>query len=272
MGSDRRDCKTATHGGLPMIRHQLFDRMLPALGVSAIVLVGQSCGAFAQETPLEPVRGIIEAETVVVISSELTARLAKLPYDRGDEFKEGAVLVAFDCRRYQADLRAARAELKVHQITAEQDRRLLRRGAAGRSEKAISEAKLEQAKATVESLEVRLDQCKILAPFHGRVADRDVEVHELPQANTELLKIVKEGILQIDLIVPSRWLTWLAVGQSFTFKIDETGTSHEAKIIRLGAVVDPISRTTKIRGRMIDFAPSVRPGMSGHAILTPPNG
>jgi RND family efflux transporter MFP subunit len=195
----------------------------------------------------------------------------QMPFKPGQRFTRGDVLVAFDCRRYEADLRAAQAEATANDITVVQNRQLLQRGAVGRSELAISEAKLDQSKAAVESLKVRLDQCKIIAPFDGTVAERHVDVYELPQANSPLMKIVKVGSLEVDLIVPSRWLTWLGIGRRFMFAIDETNTSHEAEIVRLGALVDPISRTTKVMGRLIDVPSVVRPGMSGQTTLVAPS-
>lgn len=217
-----------------------------------------------------PVRGIVRAQSEIVISSELVARIAKLPFRTGDAFKKGDVLVAFDCRRYEADLKSAEAEARAQQLTYKQNKQLVSRGAAGRNDLAISEAKYEQAKAAVESLKVRLDQCRILAPFNGRVAERHVDVHELPAANSPLLKIVNDGSLDVDLIVPSQWLTWLRVGQTFNFVVDETKTRHVARIVRLGAIVDPISRTAKITGRFSVPSPIVRPGMSGRTTLSPP--
>lgn len=217
----------------------------------------------------QAVRGIVRAQSEIVISSELVARISKLPFRTGDAFRKGDILVAFDCRRYEADLKSSEAEARAQNLTYVQNKQLVSRGAAGRNDLAISEAKYEQAMAAVESLKVRLDQCRIVAPFNGRVAERHVDVHELPTANAPLLKIVKDGALDIDLIVPSQWLTWLRVGQPFSFEVDETRTRHEARIVRLGAIVDPISRTAKITGRFARPTPTVRPGMSGVTTLSP---
>ncbi len=235
--------------------------------VIALVCLGSQPGVTAAigEGDGDAVRGIIRAEVTATISSELVAQIVALPVKSGEAFKRGATLVEFNCSRYEADMRAARAEVQASDITVKQNRQLLRRGAGGSNDLAISEAKLAQSQAALDALAVQLTQCVIKAPFDGRVAERFVDVFELPGANKPLLKIVKDGNLEIDLIVPSNWVVWLETGKRFEFAIDETGTAHEAEVARIGALVDPISRTIRVTARLLSHDHLVRPGMSGSA-------
>ena len=68
----------------------------------------------------------------------------------------------------------------------------------------------------------------------------------MPQANSPLLRIVKDGQLEIDLIVPSHWSVVAKSGFEFSFKVEETGTTHRARLLYPAAVVDPVSRTMKL--------------------------
>lgn len=233
------------------------------------MLVLTSTPAFADKA-LQPVRGVVRAEVAATISTELVARIKQLPFKTGQSFSVGDKLAVLDCRRYEADLRAAEAEASASKVTADQNRQLLRHRAGGANDLAIAEAKLAQARAVAESLKVRISQCVIHAPFNGRVSDRFVDVFESPQSNSPLLSIVKDGNLEIDLIVPSNWATWLRPGHDFSFEIDETETVHSAKVLFLGAIVDPISRTMKVSAQLVDHTLAVRPGMSGSAFFETP--
>ncbi len=218
------------------------------------------------------IRGIVRAEAEAKIASELVAHIKSLPFKAGQSFNADDIIVEFDCRRYKADLRAAEAEVESAQVTFDSNTKLIKRRAVGTDELAISEAKLNQAKAAAEAMKVRTDQCTIKAPFDGRVVERFIQEHEMPEANAPLISIVKEGNLELDLIVPSSWLLWLKNGQEFQFKVDVTQTTHKAKVVYVGAVVDPISRTATISAKLEGPAPAVRPGMSGSAIFDVPNG
>lgn len=240
------------------------------LATSAAVLTVWLPAARAWCVELQMVRGIVRAEASATISSELVAKVVSLPFKPGQSFRASDVLVTFDCRRYDADLRAVEAEVKTSEITVEAQRQLLKHKATGANDLALAEAKLAQAVATADSLRFRTSQCIIKAPYDGRIVDRSVDVFEMPQANAALLKIVKDGQLEIDLIIPSHWSAWLSPGFEFPFKIDETGTTHRARLLHPAAVADPVSRTMKVAAQLIDATAAVRPGMSGAAQLQPP--
>jgi hypothetical protein len=71
--------------------------------------------------------------------------------------------------------------------------------------------------------------------------------------------------MELQLIVPSLWMSWLRGGTNFTFKIDETGESVTASVLRVGAAVDPVSQTVKIMAKLPAGRATVLPGMSGTA-------
>lgn len=216
------------------------------------------------------IRGVIMAEAAATISSDLNARISSIPFRMGEHFQKGEALLRFDCSRYQAELRATEAEVKTQAINLATQRQLMQHNATGASDLALAEAKHVQAIATADALRIRIGQCTIDAPYDGRVVERLVDVFEMPQANAPLMKIVKTGALEINLIVPSSWAVWLQPGDTFSFRIDETAETHKARLISLGAVVDPVSRTMKLVASLVDAGPLVRPGMSGSAQISPP--
>lgn len=241
-----------------------------AFAASCLCLGGILAATAADGPAATSVRGVVRAEATATISSELVARVASIPFKVGQSFRAGDVLITFDCRRYEADLRAAEAEVKTQEITLETNRQLLKHRATGTNDLALAEAKHAQALATADSLRIRTGQCVITAPYDGRVVDRLVDLFEMPQASAPLMKIVKDGQVEVDLIIPSHWSLWLKSGHEFQFHVEETKTSHLARVLNLGAVVDPVSRTMKVTGVLVTPDPLVRPGMSGSALLRTP--
>ncbi|MFV0296679.1 MAG: efflux RND transporter periplasmic adaptor subunit [Hyphomicrobiaceae bacterium] len=241
------------------------------------VLLSAFSSAFVLHTPLHAarenevtVRGIVRPGSAATISTDLVARVAAIPLKAGQSFRKGDLLLSFDCRRYEADLRAAEADVKAQQIVVETNRLLLQRKATGSNELALAVAKLAQATATADSLRIRLSQCAILAPYNGHIVERLVDVFEMPQSNSPLMKIVKDADLEVDVIVPSNWSAWLKVGDEFQFLVEETRSRHTVRIMYIGAIVEPVSRTLEIWGRFTEPAPHVLPGMSGSARISPP--
>ncbi len=83
--------------------------------------------------------------------------------------------------------------------------------------------------------------------------------------------IVNDGFL-LTLIAPSRWLAWLRPGTPFKVDIHETDKTYSAKVVRLSGRVDPVSQTIKVIGEITQTAPELMAGMSGRAVIMPPNG
>ena len=220
--------------------------------------------AGAAET--QTARAIVKANAKATISVFLTARVSQLPFRAGQSFARGSVIIGFDCARYLAELRAKKAILSARSQELAINNRLLRFGAIGASEVAVSRSRMQEAKALVEVQEALVKQCVIEAPYDGRVVERLINENETPGPNQPLIKIVDTSKPELELIVPSNWLVWLNTGTPFSFKVDETGKVLKAKISRLGAVVDAVSQTIKVTGEFSgEQKNSVLPGMSGTA-------
>lgn len=216
-------------------------------------------------------RGIVTAGADVVVSTELVAIISSLDFKPGDSFAVGDMLVRFDCARYAAERRAAAAALRTARLEVTSNEKLLRHKAVGEIEVEISRAKRDQRGAQLEALLVRERQCAIAAPFDGRVVERHVQLYEMSKPNGPLLRIVNKT-LEIDLIVPSLWSRWLQRGALFRFQVEETGAVLDARVVRISAVVDPVSRTLRVTGQFDDPGERVLPGMSGAATFHPPEG
>ncbi len=103
-------------GKAPIKRHRTHGALLvPVLGLFA--MTGLAWTASAEEQALStnpshrtPVRGVVRASSQAVISTDLSARVARVGFKEGAQFQKGDVLVAFDCRRHEAELASAEAQ------------------------------------------------------------------------------------------------------------------------------------------------------------------
>ena len=59
------------------------------------------------EFTLDTIRGVVKPTMSAVISSEIQARITKLPFKDGQPFRKGNILVEFNCAKYEAELSAA---------------------------------------------------------------------------------------------------------------------------------------------------------------------
>ncbi len=230
-----------------------------------LVLIGASAAGVHAWDGETSARGMVRAVNQSALAIEFAMRVEKLHVREAHAFRKGDPLVSFDCARLRAEQAASEASHKEARLQFESQVYLDRKGATGRIDVEVARARAERAGAEAEALNSRLRQCRILAPFDGRVVELAVAEHEIPTPGKAFMSIIDETRFEIDLILPSQSLRHLRIGQAFQFRVEETGTNHAARVDRLGAAVDPVSQTLKVIGVFEDLPAGVLAGMSGSA-------
>jgi len=215
-------------------------------------------GARARE-----IRAQLIPRRYTTVSSELGARISRIHVTEGGAFKKGQSLVSLDCSLQEAQLRKSEAELASAQKTFAANTRLAELNSIGQVELDTSAATRSKAAADVDMAKAYLRKCVIKAPYNGRVAEQRAREQQYAQTGQPLLEILDDSALELEFLVPSRWLTWLKPGARFFVKIDETGKTYPAKVMRTGARIDPVSQSIKIKGQVAGRYPELLAGMSG---------
>lgn len=215
------------------------------------------------------VRVIVRALDSAAIASEVNARITYLPRREGDAFRKGDVLVEFDCRRTAAEHDAAGAAMREAQANYHSQLKLLEYKSTGTA--AVEQAfhQFEKASAEERLSAVRLESCRILAPFDGLVTEKMVQVHEIAEPNQPLIRIMNQNVIELVMMLPSAWLPAIA-GATFPVTIDETGEVHQARVVQTTGLIDPVSQSVRVIAELVHPAHSVLPGMSGSAAIAAP--
>ena len=214
---------------------------------------------------LSTIRGLVKATAQATLASQVQGRIRQLPFKEGQRFQKGALLVALDCSRYEAELASAQAEYRAKNKTYENNLQLAKHQAVGELEVEVSQADADKAFAAVKVGQVNVNGCTVLAPFSGRVVKMIVNEHENVFPNDQLISLLDDSLLEIELILPSKSLAWLKIGTPFEYAVDETGRRYPAAVQDIGANVDPASQTVNVKGLFRTQPKNVLAGMSGTA-------
>ncbi len=204
------------------------------------------------------------------LAAEIGAKVEHLGAREGERFRKGTPLIVFDCSIQKAGLDEARAALSASEKTAAVNKRLLELQTIGQLEYDVSVAEAEKSRAKVAAGAAALAKCTVPAPFDGRVAEQKVRGQQYVQPGQALMDVIDDSVLELEFVVPSKWLVWLKPGLDFKVAIDETAKSYPAKMTRVGARIDPVSQSVKVAAAISGFYPELSAGMSGKVLLTPP--
>jgi membrane fusion protein, multidrug efflux system len=233
--------------------------------VAAVAEAPKAAAAPAAVDPSSIIRGVIASQSEATIASRMTAGIISMPYKVGQKFGRGALLASFDCSTLRAQYAAANAATMAYKKTYDTNVELDLYQAVGKNEVGVSKANLGKASAEAAAVSSQLGDCAVYAPFSGVVVEQIAHANEVAATGQPLMKIQDASNLEVQIIVPSKWLVWMKPGAKFNFKVDETGQTVSGQIARLGASVDPVSKTIRVVGHLSGAGATVLPGMSGSA-------
>lgn len=252
--------------GLPALRGSVAGALIAGV-LAALPQPAASAGA-ALET--REIRAQLTPRRYTTLAAEIGAKIERLPLSEGAAFKQGQLLVQFDCVLQQAQLAKAEAALMAADTNWHGNQKLSELNSVGKVELDISSAEVLKARAEVAGNRALLGKCQINAPFAGRIAEQKAREQQYVQPGQALLEILDDSTLELEFIVPSRWLSWVRTGATFQVGIDETGKTYPAKVQRIAARVDPISQSVKLTAVIDGHFGELIAGMSGKVLMAPP--
>jgi len=236
--------------------------VLPAL---VAMLLGLGVSAQAQE-----LRAQLSPRDFTTLAAEIGAKVERVNAREGERFRKGDPLITFDCSIQRAQMAEARATLSATEKTVSVNNRLLELQTIGKLENDVAVAERDKARAKLDASGAVLSKCSVPAPFGGRVVEQKVRAQQFVQPGQALLDVLDDSELELDFVVPSKWLVWLKPGHVFQVAIDETAKSYPVKLTRVGARIDPVSQSVKVTGAIGGHFPELAAGMSGKVLLSPP--
>jgi RND family efflux transporter MFP subunit len=216
------------------------------------------------------VRAQLIAVNNAMLSAGIAGQILDVSASIGEFVAKGQTLVAFDCDSLQAQQKVYDAQKRASDINLQVKQRLLELNNVGAQELALTQVERDSAVAQLEIIQLQVKQCEIKAPFSGRVIARNADPFETVTAGTALIEIQAQDELEVLLVAPSTWLSWLSLGESFTLIVEETSARYEGSVIRLGGQVDPVSQTVLVWGKLDSTANELLPGMSGNIAFDEP--
>lgn len=247
---------------------------IPLLSLAVVRVVA----AVPQPDPPVPAAAIdrqeIRAQLVsarfTTLAAEVAGKVLRLSVAEGGAFRAGDDLVEIDVAVPRAQLLRARAELAAAEAALAANERLAQLNAVGQLELELARANVAKARAEVAAGEIVVAKGRVTAPYDGRVADQKIRELQFVQPGQPLLEIIDVGPLELDFIVPSRWLAWMHPGVALQVVIDETGRTYPARFLRLGARVDAVSQSVRVAAAIDGRYEELVAGMSGRVLATPP--
>jgi len=205
--------------------------------------------------------GSLRADESVVVRPEVAGRVTRIHFTEGGRVAAGQPLFTLDGSLAQASLNEAAANL-------ENSRRTIARAEQLSGQKLIAQSDLDKARAQlgvdqarVASARTALSKMTLRAPFSGQVGLRSVSVGEFVNVGQDLVTLVKLDPIEVDFSVPETVLDQLRNGQKIDIIVDAfPGDAFGGQVVAIDPVIDPNTRSAKLRAQIPNPDFRLRPG------------
>ena len=254
------------------------DKMSPLRQRLQIAAVQEQEIATQTEAP-----GSIEAmpEKLVKITPPLAGRITRLQRSLGDSVKAGDALFTLDSAELStahADDSKAKSALLQARQELQRQKTLFEAEIAAHKDYEAARAAFDQANSDAQASADKLAQYGASAsssrrdyvlrsPIAGTViAMEGAQGGYWNDINAPVMTVADLSTVWLSANVAERDLAQVAVGQTARITLDAwPGKSFEGKVAYVGAVLDPETRTVKVRVAIDNRAGAFKPGMFAHA-------
>ncbi len=247
---------------------QQVEELLPSVTVFRIEAV----------TLNEEIRasGDLQARFHTMIAAEVAGRVTELSIDEGGAVAASAVVLKIDPERRELDLAAAEAKLAQARANLRKEKSQAARIRELRSQSVSSIQQLEEAETALAlaQSEVRAEEAavgvsrravsdsSVAAPFAGLVARRSVELGEFVQPGTVLFELVSLDPLDAIFSLTELDTERVRLGQRVAISVGAFPNRTFGGVVTFVApIVDPATRTLRIKARIDNTDSLLRPGL-----------
>lgn len=223
--------------------------------------------------------GSLRSDESVVVSAEVSGRIAKINFEEGQPVRRGDVLVQLDDSVARAELAQAQANLALAQSRFDRSQRLQTAGFVSKEAREDASIALQLQEASIELAKARLDKTRIVAPFDGIIGLRSISVGEYVSPGQDIAPLEAVSVLKADFRLPERHVSDIQVGQTLEINVDAMpGKLFTGKVYAVSPLIEAGGRSVLVRATVDNQQGLLFPGMfarvqlitsSGDALVVP---
>ena len=196
------------------------------------------------------------------LAAEVGGAVESVRAELGQAVGKGQVLATIDERALAQQVAEAEAWLRQANLQFERAENLFERKAVTKAQLLDAVTNRDVAAARLASAKLALDKARLTAPWAGRIAARHVEVGSFVAPGTPLFELVDASRVKVRAEARAADVRFLEVGREVEVSFDAfPGEVFPARIERLGAELDPQSRTLAIEAELPNADGRLKPGM-----------
>lgn len=203
----------------------------------------------------------VDSERQADVIPQASGIVRELRVAEGDVVKRGQVLATLENVSLDEGSNRARAELDRLTRDLEATRRLYDQGAASRNDVEQLEFQVKNARSSVREARAGAGNTRLIAPFDGVVASRNVRVGQLAPTGQAALQVVDLDTLRVVASLPERDAGRVKIGQQAELvSAYDSELRSQGTVERIAPIIDAQTGTFRVILKLDANQRSLRPG------------
>ena len=219
-----------------------------------------------EKIPYTKVSGVTEEQRVVEIRAETDGQVIELIHKKGDQVKQGDVLVKLSLDTRRAKLAEAKALLEQRKLEYEVSKKLKKQKFRSKTMVAEAKAKYEAAQSQLDEIQNSIKDTKIVAPFDGVMDKNYVEVGSYVKVGDNVVEMIDLNPLVIATFVSEKDLCCVKMGRVVEV-IFANGETREGTIVYSSVAADPNTRTFRVEVEVENKDNTLRSGLTADVVI-----
>lgn len=191
--------------------------------------------------------GTIYANEVAELRAEISGRITGIYFKEGGLVNKGDLLVKINDADLVANLKKLNSQLKLANDKLQRQAKLVEIGGISREEFEMNQAEVSNAQSDIDYTRAQIAKTEIHAPFSGSIGLKNISEGNYVSANNVIATIQQLHPAKIDFSIPEKYLAYVHKGDKIKFFTEMSSTEYEAEITAIEPMIDPATRSVKIR-------------------------
>ena len=206
--------------------------------------------------------GTLRANQSIDIATQIGGRVTALNFDDGIAVEQGDILLTLDNKEQAARVQEAEINLKDEDRQLDSMIRLFERRAVSQDELAAQEARVERARANLESQTANLEYYTLTAPFNGVLGFNELSTGAMVSAGQNITTLDDLSSMKLYFDLPENTFSEISTSTTIHATTDAwPGLLFSGEIDSINPRIDPLNLTFSARATLTNTDNRLRPGM-----------
>jgi RND family efflux transporter MFP subunit len=207
------------------------------------------------------VTGNVNADKNIVISPETAGNIISIDVKEGDHVRKGQILGKLNTEMIERSIREVRINHDLAVTTYNRRKILWDQNIGSEMEYLQAKSTKEALEQKLEALKAQLDMAVIKSPINGVVDEIILRQGEMASPQMPFARIVNIDNVYITADVSEMYLPKIHEGDEVDIEFPVLNRSIKRSIFRISSVIDPSSRTFRVRVNLKNNDNLIKPNM-----------